>query len=657
MAGYVTIAATTVAEASQSANHGKVVIIAVPDLRWIDLETMPALSAFARTASVAELSVKTAAGTPRCADGSLTFSAGNRANADHTVVGCRITTATLTRLRLGALDSKFAAHVGAFGQALHNAGLTTAAVGESAVPLLADASGDVDFSKGSLGAALRRADVVATVDDTLYYSPGLARIATTALVDQTIADQLAEVPAGATVMVAGTSDGAATPMHLHALLVRGPGWRHVALRSPSTRAPYVQLRDLAPTLLDVLGLPTPSTMVGRPAYDSGSSAASAVSYADDDDHAVTARDVGKRLRNLLAELGIAVVVLFVAGGWRSDARTAATWLARFGVGIPVFSFLAQLLPWWQWGTWAYTGIVAAGSAALGTAVGWVARRDRVAGLLFGPAVTAAVLVVDQLVGAPLQLSAPLGDNPIVAGRFHGMGNTDFALLCTAAVLIAAVVAGRLASESRRGLGLVVAAGLCLLAMVVDAAPSLGDDFGGLLAMAPVTALLLALLAGVRLSWRRLLLIAVAAALLGCGVALLDYARPVAHQTHVGRFVGQVLHGGAARVVRRKLDASLGSFGNIAITGFVVVTAVAAMGGRRRLVPLLRTVPGLPAAAVAVAVLAVLGTFLNDSGVVVAATTLLLAVFAVVAPGSLARSAADGQPRETDGVAAPRRSDP
>ena len=52
--------------------------------------------------------------------------------------------------------------------------------------------------------------------------------------------------------------------------------------------------------------------------------------------------------------------------------------------------------------------------------------------------------------------------------------------------------------------------------------------------------------------------------------LLDYARPAAHQTHAGRFVGQVLHGGAAQVVHRKADAVLGSFTNPVVTMAVVV---------------------------------------------------------------------------------------
>ena len=612
--------------------RGQVVVIAVPDLRWIDLQVMPALRAFAARSSVAELSVKTLSGIPRCAAGSLTFSAGNRANANAFVTGCHITAANLDSLRDAAATSKFATHIGALGQALHDAGLRTAAVGRSAIPLLADEHGAVDVQPRSIRAGLRRADVVARVIEPIYHSTAMDRVARAAETDQLLATELADIPPDVTVIVAGTSDGAATRMHLHALLIHGPGWPHRELRSPSTRTPYVQLRDLAPTILAELDVPVPSTMVGRPVSVTGNVAQSPAVYADDDDHAVTARDVGRRFRSLLAEVALAVVLLVVVGEWRADAAAAARWGARFVIGVPVGSYLAQIAPWWRWGSWPYFVITAGIGLVLGGVVALVARRSTALAVATVPAVTAAVLIVDQFAGAPLQLSAPLGDNPIVAGRFHGMGNTDFALMCTGMVVCAGLIAGALSTAGRRRLGLAIAATMLVLAIVVDAAPPLGDDFGGVLTMGPVTAVVLVLLAGVALTWRRLGLIVVGAAALAVGIALLDYARPAEHQTHVGRFVGEVLHGGAGRTVRRKLDASLQSFGNAAMTSFVVVTMAVAAVGRQRIAAAIQRVPGLPAAMVGVGIIAVLGTFLNDSGVIVATAALLLGGLSPVAAG-------------------------
>lgn len=619
-------------------SRGQVVLVAVPDLRWVDLEVMPALRAFAAQSAVAELSVKTASGIPRCAAGSLTFSAGNRANASMSVHGCHIDATTLHTLRESALTGKYGAHIGAFGTALHDAGLRTAAVGDAAIPLVADETGAVDVRTDSIAAGLAEADVVARVVETIYHSPAADRIDAARQVDARLARELAGVPPGTTVVIAGTSDGATTRMHLHTLLIRGPGWPHRELRSPSTHAPYVQLRDVAPTILSVLHLAVPDTMVGRPATPTDNAVQSPAAYADDDDHSVTARDIGHRLRNILDETCIAVILLVLLGEWRrSHAATVAMWLARVVVGAPVASYFVQVLPWWRWGSWAYTGLVVAVSLVIAALVTVATRRSAALGVIAAPAVTVAILVADQFAGAPLQLSAPMGDSPISAGRFHGMGNTSFALMCTGMVICAAVLGAALIGRGRRTAGLALAATLLVIAMVVDAAPPLGDDFGGILTMGPVTAVVVALLAGVALTWRRLLLVVAGALALAVGVALLDYARPAEHQTHVGRFVGEVLHGGAARTVRRKLDASLSSFGNVAATVLVVVTAAAIAVDRHRLLAALRRVPGLPAAAVGVGMIAVLGTLLNDSGVVVAAAALLLGVLSPVAAGLHRRS--------------------
>jgi hypothetical protein len=629
-------AATPVADISAAP---RVVVIAVPDLRWTDLEVMPRLREWASTAAAAELSVKTANGTPRCADGSLTFSAGDRANADREFEGCTVSRSEFLLQREMNKSGKFEAEPGAFGQALADAGISRVAVGAEPTALLADDSGRVD-RVGRLGDALGSADVVAVMDDELYEVPATDRPSAAHSLDFILAQQLEQIPTTTTVMVAGTSDGLRTRMHLHALLIRGPDWRHVALRSPSTRAPYVQLRDLAPTVLSMLHVSVPDVMVGRPAYESSVSVKSPASYADDDDHAVTARFVGQRVRAVLAYAALLLLALLVLAWRRPATRGVAIGLGTFAVGAPVCSFLVQVLPWWRWNTWAYGGLVVAGAVVIGLACLLARRRSTTLALAVGPAITAAILIVDQLTGARLQLSAPLGDNPIVAGRFHGMGNTDFALMCTSVLICAALAATALRRADRPRVGFWVAGALCAIAIIVDAAPMIGDDFGGILAMGPAAVLLVLLLAGVRVTWRRIAAIAVAAVVLAVGVALIDYARPADQQTHVGRFVGEVLHGGAGQTIRRKLDASLTSFKSIALSVLVGALIVVVVAARRQVGAMLRRVEGLTEAAIALAVLAVLGTFLNDSGVVVAGTVILLSVFAAGA-GAMVPTRNDG----------------
>jgi hypothetical protein len=122
-----------------------------------------------------------------------------------------------------------------------------------------------------------------------------------------------------------------------------------------------------------------------------------------------------------------------------------------------------------------------------------------------------------------------------------------ALLCAAALCVR--------RTPRQSVAIVAAVGV--VAVVIDGSPLWGSDFGGVLALVPSFALLGVLVSGRRPTWRLLSVIAVAAVAVVATFALLDYARPADAQTHLGRFVGQLLHGGAGAVVRRKAEATSG----------------------------------------------------------------------------------------------------
>jgi hypothetical protein len=432
------------------------------------------------------------------------------------------------------------------------------------------------------------------------------RHAAATAIDAGLAATLRGVPTGTVVIVAGVSDGPTGGPHLHPLVVSGPGWAHRELVSPTTgRAPYVQLFDLTATVLSLQGVEDlPDGVSGRPVRLSSSQVQGLSSYVDIDRHARRALAVGHPTFAVLCVVLSVVLLLLVL--WPGGA----VWPARLLAFAPVLCWLVQVVPWWRWPVVGYAAFIAVG-CAVGALLLWLLARWRPrAALLAAPLVTAAVLVADQLAGAPLQTSAPFGDSPLVAGRFHGMGNIAFGVTAAALLLCAATFAAR---RPRKRAVLVVVA-FAVVAVVVDGAPPLGDDLGGILALVPAFAVLAALVAGVRVTAARVVAIGVGAVALAAVVALADYARPAEHQTHLGRFVHDVLHGGAWRTVHRKLDAVVGSFDNPFVTITVVVAiAVALLLARRG-----RSEP----AVVSVAVLAVVGSALNDSGIFVAAAALL-----------------------------------
>ena len=599
----------------------QVLVVAVPDLRWTDVATMPTLQALMDRGAVGVLSVRSEGESTRCGDGLLELSAGTRVPSG--VSSCHIDPTTLDELRARYRHSRYGAELGLLGAHL---GTTAIGVGPVAGIVAATSIGPAPTATSLKSAFATGAGVVVTAPTQLYDDTD--RAAGAAAVDRELASTLRAMPDGDVVIVAGISDGPRGGPHLHPVVIAGPGWPHRALVSPTTgRAPYVQLFDLTATLLSLSGrTDLPDGMSGRAVRASSTHVRPASSYVDLDRHARRALTVGHPTFSALCGTLLGVMLLALL------RPSIAVPLLRLLVAAPLATWLLQLVPWWRWSIAAYVALLVA-LCLTGAAVTWAAsKRSRIAAVLTVPVLTAAVLLADQVVGARLQMSAPFGDNPLVAGRFHGMGNIAFGVTMAALLLCLGVSA---TGRPRRTAAEIVGAG-GLVALVIDGAPSIGDDIGGILALVPAIAVLFALVLGLRLTARRVIPVVVATGVVALGAALVDYARPEEHRTHAGRFVADVVHGDAWRTVHRKLDSVIGSFATPAVTALVVVTVVlVVLASRSRLPVHLAYVPGVAAAATALAVLAVLGSALNDSGIFVAAGALLAFV-----PAALASSLSD-----------------
>ncbi|MDN5853584.1 MAG: hypothetical protein L0K86_12205, partial [Actinomycetia bacterium] len=437
------------------------------------------------------------------------------------------------------------------------------------------------------------------------------------------------------VLLVGVSDtpGIAPTMHVALSLgtdTTAPG----ILRSASTgRTAYVQLIDVAPTVLETLGIDIPSSMAGRPwqADDETESASDRVAaFQDATEHADAHRTITTPTYwvwdALLAGFLLVAVLLLARGRRPSWLRVAA-----IAVGAaPLGTFLANLVPWWRadpaWLAYAAATAVATALVAAAACLGaW--RRLRFGAPVAVAALTVTTLTLDVLTGSSLQFGSALGYNPIVAGRFTGFGNMPFAVYAVAGLIVlVTLTAGR---DRRFILGAGAVGGLTLV--VINGAPGVGADFGGVVALVPAVVLLTAVAAGYRLTWLGAVAALVAGAIAVSVVAVLDYLRPVAAQTHLGRFVGQVLDGTAWRIVDRKLDANLHLLTHSPVAVLVPILLVmcwwmlrsADAPGR----VLMRShTPTMTAAYVGVATVALVGTAINDSGIAV-----LVAAGAVAVP--------------------------
>ncbi|MCC7078086.1 MAG: hypothetical protein IT198_13270 [Acidimicrobiia bacterium] len=408
----------------------------------------------------------------------------------------------------------------------------------------------------------------------------------------------------------------------------GPGVEPGLATSASTRRPgFVQLMDVAPTILDRLGLEIPAPMTGKAITSAGGKWTYGEFVAANRESIV-----GEQMRKP-AFLGFVVVLalLYIVAAlyfWRHDSSRVLAFLAVWCLYVPLAMFLIILLPFSAWATgvnMVVTGLIALGLALLT----WPMRRvSTVAPLAVSLSVTLAVILLDLLTGSNLQLDSVLGYSPIVAGRFTGTGNLGWALMVTCAILLAGLA---VQTWTSRRAALTFTAILFLVVVVIDGAPMWGADIGGILTTVPGFAVAFLLLSGRRIRPGPVLVAGIATVVAVGVFAAIDLARPEDAQTHLAGTIHTFLDGGwdaLWMIIRRKIDANLSI---VRRSSFAIVVPISAAF----LVALWLQRPGLPriierwpflrASLWSLLVTGVLGAFSNDSGIAILAMMLGLVV--------------------------------
>ncbi len=415
--------------------------------------------------------------------------------------------------------------------------------------------------------------------------------------------------------------------------LRAPGVAPELLRSATTRRNgYVQLADVAPTVLSLLGEDPPDTVEGRAFQVRGGPGDDRVGrLADASDEA----DFRDRVLPVVVTAIVTALVALALATWqrrrlgpRPQAVLAA---AAFGVlGAVPATFLVGRIDVVGTDTVRYVAAVVAISVVLASAAAWVERRWPGLGVTVGVAAIVAAIGLDVALGAPLQVNTVFGYSVAVAGRFVGLGNLAFALFGSATILLAALIVDR---SGRRGLG--VAIGLLAVVLLLEGLPMLGADVGGVAAMVPAFGVTALLLAGRRIGWREVVALALATGVALLAFAFIDAARPEDVQTHLARLADDVLDGRWTtffRSLSRRWQASLGG---AELAAWLTVSAlVVAAGVYATLAALGRVGPRVPArqrhgptvaAAAGLAVLGTIGLVANDSSVAVPLTMFIVIV--------------------------------
>ena len=666
-----------------------IVLIGVGGLSWSDVSarSTPALWSLLRDAATGTLSVRSVHANTCPVDGWLTLSAGQQAGdveggGDAGVkppcrsLPERMTTAPLPRWDeyvAAAAASRFDVSLGLLGDQVADHGGCIQAVGPGAALGAARSNGIVDrytpYDASTLNTALTSCPAAlvdvgavrdpADIDTGDQSRPTTTRAQQVTAVDARIGAVLKATPSGTDVLVAGLAD-AGMSERLRLAAATGPGFGAGTLESSSTRQPgLVQLTDLTPTVLEHLGIPAPRSLAGSPLRvvapdlrDAGfeRSADERLRALLDDDEA--SHEVHQLVTPFFAGWAFLQLALYLVAamlwrrGWGADAQLRRLLgmtrrVAVIAATVPVSTFLANLLPWWR--SSAPLVSVVASVAVFATAISMLALLGPWRRRLFGPLVvvcvaTMIVLAGDVMTGSRLQISSLMGEQPVVGGRYFGMGNVTFALFATATLLLCTALGSHLIAAGRPRVGAAAVTAVGLAAVIVDLSPSWGSDLGGPPALLPGVILLVLAILQVRLTWCRLLTIAGGVGTLLVLVGLLDWLRPTESRSHLGRFVQTALDGGAWDVVLRKLEQNVALlFGAplllLVPVGLVLLAAILARPGSRAAAPLRRSferVPLLRSGLIAVLVMWALGLALNDSGAAIPAVGGTLALPLVLA---------------------------
>jgi len=413
---------------------------------------------------------------------------------------------------------------------------------------------------------------------------------------------------------------------LSPVLMYGGGVTGGLLVTPTTRRPGIIMNlDIAPTVLNYLGLSQPENFTGRPALVMPGSFG-IKSLAD----MYRVLEVVYEARPFLQKgyvmfqlflLAVSLCFIFLK-------KKGKDYLKPFFLSVmavPLAYLLTPLLP---------TG----GIPALGLSVFAITlflafvslsvyKRLGIDSFLFICVITMTAISADIVAGSPLQKVSVLGYDPIVGARFYGLGNEYMGVLIGSTLVGTTALIQAVYQKNRF---IIPAAGAVYLFITyLVAAPQLGTNVGGTLAAASAFLVTYLLIRGISINWRRVSAIVCAVALVAMAFILYDSGRPPQFQSHIGRTAELINQGGldaVAGIISRKSEMNIKLIrytvwsriflASLAMLALLFYRPRGVMEGLRNRNPYLFR--GL----VGVITGSIVAFIFNDSGVVAAATTMI-----------------------------------
>jgi hypothetical protein len=391
-----------------------------------------------------------------------------------------------------------------------------------------------------------------------------------------------------------------------------PGW----LTSASTRRDgVVTLTDLTRTLIEFGGPGSSAAVDGSPfgVYNTELS----VDGIDAKINSVAALSDAAPIGYLtIGLLGAVLFVIMVTSALRGQFGLPKLILTLGGI-LLASMMLTGALPWqYSSSPGLFVSVLVCGWSAILTALALlVGRIIDVPNIIAATALSVAAFTIDAALGAVMQPGSLLNSRPIFGLRWYGFGNVTFAAYASTGLLLAGYIAHRCLTADRRGRA-VAAVGIIGFGIVIcDGWPSMGSDFGGVIALTPAVLWLMLALSGIRITWPKLLAIGGAAVLAVTVISVLDWRRGPDRRTHLGNFVQRILDGDALDVVSRKAVSSAETFVSIMGIASLLIGVVLWIVIFRYVIPRISAeFTTVRSTVIAVLIVAILGTLLNDGGI-------------------------------------------
>ncbi len=251
------------------------------------------------------------------------------------------------------------------------------------------------------------------------------------------------------------------------------------------------------------------------------------------------------------------------------------------------------------------------------------------GLFILSFITTVGLLLDILTNATLIKDSLLGYDPIIGARYYGVGNEYMGVLIGSTLVLATIILDRFKLSKKWSMG------IFFVTMLIIGYPKLGANVGGTIAAVVAFIFTLLRLFKVKIKFKQFVVIGIAVVLVVSFMAFIDIKFSKS-QSHLARAIEQIMSSGPGAIlliIKRKLEMNAKLIG-VTIWSKVLLSAIVILGTLfYRPVGTIRKLsnkyPNLSIGWSGIVMASIVAFFVNDSGVVAAATGIIFLVMSML----------------------------